>query len=318
MKHIFSRLTFIFLLVLLPAFSADALTISPVRLEISVAPGETYSGNYKLINDDEMSRTYYSSFENFESQGETGSPKFTQEKKGLTEWISGPKITNLNPSSTQSLPFSITVPEDAVPGGYFGVIFWGNSPTEDEEGQPIQFQVNSKIGILVLLTVEGFIEEDAQVLEFETLQGSLLSTTPMNFYYRFQNGGGDRVRPEGFLTIRNMFGGETMKIDANPTNGNVLPRQVRRYELDWIEGETPQGFFGKVSHQLKNFHLGRYKAHLDVTFGAEENEIHDVKVFWIIPWQLIVSLLVILVVVGGGGRRLLQGYKKRILAESQK
>ena len=53
-----------------------ALTISPARVEFGGNPGQTITGEYILINNKNVTKTFYSSFENFEAQGETGTPNF--------------------------------------------------------------------------------------------------------------------------------------------------------------------------------------------------------------------------------------------------
>ena len=53
------------------ADNASALTITPVRFEISGNPGDTLRGELLLINENETAETFYSTFSNFEAQGES-------------------------------------------------------------------------------------------------------------------------------------------------------------------------------------------------------------------------------------------------------
>lgn len=299
-------------------FSAQALTVSPPRIELNIDPGATYEGQYKLVNETRGMRTYYNSFENFQAQGETGTPYFVREDVGLAAWLDGPTAVTLAPGESQIVPYTITVPSDAIPGGYFAAMFWSPNPQETNE---LQFQVNAKIGILVLLRVNGEIVEDGGLVEFDTIKNKKLrSTLPISFFYRFRNDGSDRLKPDATLTVKNTFGGTALETDANPTKGNVLPLSVRRFEVDWGEDTyvTERGFFQHVKRQWKDFSFGIYKAHLDVTFGQEEETARETVRLVVIPWQLLLTIFIILGILGKGTKFALGSYKKFILAQAQR
>ena len=114
---------------LLLSSTASALTVSPVKLEISGDPGEIVKGEILLKNEKEGTKTFYSSFENFEATGETGTPTFIPAKEGLGTWIeAAPQIT-LEPGEQKKVPYTISIPEDADPGGHFAAIFLGYFPS---------------------------------------------------------------------------------------------------------------------------------------------------------------------------------------------
>src|SRR3989344_6139289 len=130
--------------------NAKALTLSPTRFELKGDPGETISEEISLINERETAETFYSSFSNFEAQGESGSPAFADPKSGLGTWITTKENSiSIEPGQQKIVPFEIKIPKDAEPGGHFAVIFWGTSPPGGTSG----VSVGSKTGILVLLSV---------------------------------------------------------------------------------------------------------------------------------------------------------------------
>ena len=312
--------------------SAQALTIAPARVEISGNPGQTLTGEYLLINEEKTLGTFYSSFENFEAQGETGSPYFVGGNEGLASWIDSPEEIILAPGESKKLLYSITIPTEADPGGHFAAIFWGTTkPGSEGNGQ---VSVGAKIGVVMLLRVSGDVEEGGGVLSFETLDEQkaeeeglktqkLFIMLPVDFNYRFQNDGGDRVKPKGTITIKNMLGMTTEVLDANPQTGNVLPKSIRKFKLSWNGGngkkveqqEMPDGFIDTVKYQMSHFALGVYTAHLELTYGAG-NELEDyAKVrFFVIPWQLLIIIFIVLV----GLFLLLKSYNKMIIKKAQK
>ncbi len=291
------------LLLVSPLFQAQAMTISPVRLEISGDPGATVGGFFKVINDEAEEKTLYTVFQNFEAMGETGSPSFVTASDGLATWITAPEKITVAPGETKIVDFSVTVPADAEPGGYFSAIFLGTNPPAEN---PNQLSIGARIGTLLLFRVSGDVEEGASLLEFATKDSKKwFSALPINYYYRFQNTGADRVMPKGELVIKNTFGMETKVQNANPVQGNVLPKSIRRFELWWQKNSDeasaePQpenlGFVSSVKYQWNNFAFGRYVAHLDLKYGTTDEVVKSSFAVFVFPWQLLVTELLALLI----------------------
>jgi len=305
-----------------------ALTVSPVKFEISGSPGQRLLGELELFNEQEETRTFYSSFENFEARGETGAPYFLPGKEGLATWIEAPAQVTLEPGERKTVPFSIQVPQNADPGGHFAAIFWGTTPPQAKEGG--QVTVGAKTGILVLLTVSGEIKGGGGLLEFSTKnKQKIFNSLPITFIYRFQNNSADRIKPEGEIEIKNIFSRTLATLPANKTEGNVLPGSIRKFEVSWItqkdvvkgETEIPKeaktGFFGAVKKQWKDFHFGRYSALLNLKYGTKNEEAKANYGFYIIPWQLLSVIIVILVVIGFLGFKGIKKYNQWIIAKAK-
>ena len=231
---------------------AHALTITPIRLEIAGDPGQVLSQEMTLINERDTQETYYSSYANFEAQGETGSPSFVDTKEDLGTWMTVPESVILPPKSSKIIPIKITIPKNADAGGHFAAIFWGTVPNNPTPGT---VAIGAKTGILVLLRVNGAVNEKGGLLEFATKNKQTFYTAlPVSFYYRFQNAGGDRIKPTGTVIMKNTIGITAKKISGNPVEGNILPNSIRKFETVWEgkDGPTPpdekdQGnFFTKV------------------------------------------------------------------------
>ena len=289
----------------------QAISISPVRIEMAVDPGRSEQGVFKVINDEAEGKLFYTSFENFEATGETGNPNFIPGREGLASWISAPSQIIVGPGETKEVPFTINVPRNADPGGYFAAIFLSTSPPQSNRGGEVT--IGARIGTLLLFRVNGDIKEGGALLEFGIKDNQKLFTSlPVPFYYRFQNAGDDRVRPVGNITIKNTLGMTSQVINANISQGNVLPQSIRRFESSWLETSGKQqavdaavpesaggkGFFAAAKAQAKNFALGRYTAELGITYGQanQQTELAYVS-FWVIPWQLLVLILVLLLIV---------------------
>ena len=301
--------------------NASALTISPVRMELSGDPGTSITKDITIFNDSKtVDETYYVTYSNFESQGESGSPSFVEPKSDLGTWISSPeKTVILKAGETKTIPFTMTIPKDAYSGGHFAAIFFGNSP---EGGQ---VSVGAKTGSLVLLTVTGKVLEAGGLSSFGTVDHkSSYNALPISMEYRFKNDGNDRVKPEGKVTVRNMFYIPVTTINANNVSGNILPHSTRLFSgIDWTYNTTntkeiiPKSFFGAVSYQWKNFALGPYFVHLDLAYGS--NTTHSIKniMLFVLPWQLLIIIIIILAILIFGGRAILKSYNKSIIERAR-
>lgn len=304
--------------------TVSAITLTPVRFELRGDPGEVLKQEILLINETDTAETFYSSFANFEAQGDSGSPAFVDPKDDLGTWITTDLSTvYLAPRQQKVVPFQITIPENAEPGGHFAVIFWGTSPPG---GGGVS--IGAKTGILVLLSVNGEVREEAGLLNFNTKDNKFFyGSLPVSFEYRFRNDGGDRVKPDGKITIRNTLFLPTEKLNANPVEGNVLPASTRKISVDWIKYERPSGyeeptgifnkFFSNVSYQWKNFAVGLYSANLNVTYGTSGERVKESAFFFVFPWQLVLVLLLMIVIVLLGGRKLIKRYNRFIIEKAR-
>jgi len=287
----------VFSFLYLPLLKVQAVTISPVRLEITGDPGTTVHSEFTLVNDQPEAKIFYTNFENFEAQGETGAPNFTPGKDGLATWMSAPSAITLEPQEKKVVPFSITIPVGAEPGGNFAAIFLGTSPPDTSGG--VKVSIGGRIGLLILLKVSGPVKEGGGLLEFfATNKKKIFTSLPINLSYRFSNTGSDRVKPAGEIVVKNTFGLTSVKLDANPSEGNILPGSIRKFEIPWgtpLRDSDKRGFFTMAGRQLTNFHFGYYTAKLQLVYGTDSvQNITGTTHFWIIPWQLLLILLIII------------------------
>lgn len=305
-----------------PAF---ALTVSPARFEITGDPGATLQGEIGLFNEQEGSRIFFTSFENFEPSGDSGAPHFIGARGGLATWIRADSKIILESGKRIVVPYSITIPQNAEPGGHFAAIFFGSQePGVQGSGQ---VSVGGKIGVLVLLRVSGEVAEGGGLLEFAAKDKQrFFSALPVAFAYRINNTGGDRVVPHGEVTIRNTIRITSAKLLANENEGSVLPNSARKFEVLWGEGlvstgeETKSpGFFAMALRQLKDFHLGWYTANLNLVWGDDLSQTASAGYsFFIIPWQLLLIIIVIGAVLWFVGKIGLRRYNRHIISQATK
>ena len=286
---------------------AQAITLIPPSYEFQTAPGQTVDTTVKLFNETAESMILYPETRNFTAAGESGVPTFDFEApiEGLSSWLQlegGSFI--LEPGQRVELAITIKVPQDAEPGGHYAALFFStNPPKTEDEGQ---IAIGSKIGTLFLVRVEGEIIEKGSIEEFFLGDHQkTLNRLPAELYLRFQNTGNVHLRPTGTITITNLFGKESAKVDLNEAKGATLPETIRKYEAIWEKGQVKEttgniwsNFWKEYSNEWNNFAFGRYKAEIDLTFGSDSKQTATAKLsFWVLPWRVIVVFALILLVV---------------------
>ncbi|TXI10812.1 MAG: hypothetical protein E6Q68_07430 [Polynucleobacter sp.] len=296
---------------------ASALTISPARLEVAADPGETVTKNFLLINEQDADQVYYTSVENFEAQGETGTPNFIPSKEGLASWVTVQDKVTIKRGERVEIPFTVSVPQGADAGGHFAAIFLSTVPPSTAGGD---VAVGAKVGMLILLKVNGELKEGGGVLSFGLKDDvSFVTKLPVQFVYRFNNSGNDRSNPKGEIVIRNTLGIKTDVIDANPQSGNILPGSTRRFEVRWGEEEPlPSSalFFDHVGYEARNFALGLYSAKIDVKFGTTGQSVSKAY-FFVFPWHLMLVVIVGLALLLAIFRTLIKRYNRWIIQQAQ-
>lgn len=260
---------------------AEGVTIAPPIFDLSLAPGESRDQIIKITNPTEDLIELYPSAENFVASGEEGKPEFvsaeSEEKFSIAKWITFdvPKIAIL-PRQEIEFHFKMHIPQDAEPGGHYGVVFFSTQPPSSE-GKASQVSLVAKIGALILVKTPGDISE----------RGDLLDFSGQKFYFRppaifttlLGNSGNVHFKPKGEITIRNWRGKEMTRLSFNNIGGNVLPESRRKFEDKWNAASSP---FWKIP-------VGRFTADLRLVYGHSDNVLAGKIHFWIIPWWVIVA-----------------------------
>ena len=272
-------------------FAQDSLTlsVSPTLFEMTANPGQTWESKIKVINSNPYDIDVYTDTLHFAPQGESGQPKFfpvlKKETGGqtLAEWINIKRdVITIPAEQTLEIPFSITVPENAPPGGHYAAISVGTKSLNAGD-RKTQVETSQVVTSLIFLRVTGDVKEEGVIREFRSQ--SLIAERPeMEFVLRFQNKGNVHLLPRGDIRIFNMWGQERGVIPINRQTmfGNVLPNSVRKYTFKW-------------SGQWSLADIGRYKAIVTLAYGQNGTKFADAETaFWVLPWKIILTVLLVL------------------------
>jgi hypothetical protein len=270
-------------------------SITPPLMNINLSPKEEWTTKIKVISNTSRPLKLYVEVVDFRGQG-NGQLEFLDSEgikndpgavnSYLSRWVTLAKEEiDLEPYRSAEIPFVISVPAEANPGGHYAAILIGtNPPDEKTEGSVVK--ISSKISSLILARVSGEVNEKGFIREFSPAK-KFSGLAETNFIVRFQNQGNIHLRPRGTIKVFDMFGkqkGGDLEFNSSKDFGNVLPGGDREWtDLKW---------------QDKDFLLlNRYKAELSLSFG-EETKQTDVRYtfFWAVNWKWLIISLVSLIV----------------------
>lgn len=307
-------LLLLWLLVPVPtqAQSNDALSLSvtPTLFEMAAEPTQVWRSNVKVINNNRTNLRVYANVVNFAPQGETGQGKFlpvfeeVTDGSTLAEWIEiSSEPIDLSPGASEQIPFTVTVPPDATPGGHFAAIMIGTRPPDG--GESFKIQTSQIVTSLFFVRIAGDVVEEGSIREFRTVK-NFYQTPEVDFEVRFENKGNVHIQPQGEILITNMWGKERGKIPINSQThfGNVLPNSVRKFEFSW-----------KGEYEFTD--IGRYSAQLSLGYGSDQRKfVTSTTYFWIIPVKPVATVLGTLVAIVLFILWAVRAYVRRMLALS--
>lgn len=296
-----------------PNNAGQALEIAPPIINLSGNPGETIETKISLRDVSTTSLRVTSELNDFTANGEDGTPKILLNESektpySLVDWVSPIPVLNLKPKQIENLPVKITIPKNAAPGGYYGVVrFTATPPDMNDSG----VSLSASLGTLILLRVKGDAKEQVDIEEFYTSgidgkKSSLFEGAPFKFSERVKNTGNIYEQPTGRILITDIFGKTVAAVNVNLEQRNVLPGTTRKFEQEFNKEVLGDRFL-----------FGLYNAKLSLQYGDKQQTTTSSLSFWIIPYKLILLVLLIVAAVIVAGRILLKRYTDRVVGKSR-
>ena len=290
--------------------AGQALEIAPPVLNLTADPGETIQTKIALRDISSSSLFVTSEINDFTANGEDGTPKVLLDSSepspySIIDWIEPIPNTTLKPRQIENMPVTINVPDNAAPGGYYGVIrFTGSAPQPEGNGASL----SASIGALVFIRVNGDAKQEMDIVEFfasnNGKKSSIFNGIPIGFTQRIENKGTVHEQPIGRILVTDMFGKPTVNMNVNLEGRNVLPGSVRRFDEPLNE---------KALGDRSLF--GRYTATLTFKYGGDDQTVTESLTFWVIPYKMIIGVIVGIIALVIIGRIALQRYNDWILSQ---
>jgi|WetSurMetagenome_2_1015567.scaffolds.fasta_scaffold05688_2 hypothetical protein len=255
------------------------LIVHPSSFEFNASPGKTVSDTITLDNLQAKPVKIKVDLRNFTASGEEGSVNLTTNDTAysLAKWIKvEPATVDINARESKTFTFTITVPENAEPGGHFGsVVFTTVPPAVKGTGAALSLEVAS----LISLETPGDAVEKAVVKSF-TVDKSFYEFGPVTFVTRVGNEGKRHIAVNGSIVVKGMFGQKYI-IPLYPPE-SILPGATK-----------------KIVSTLKNKLLvGPFTAQLIAGYGTKNSQLNAGVEFSAFPIRYgVIALAVLLLLV---------------------
>ena len=244
--------------------AAKAITVSPASADIAIVPGNSTAKTVKVLNEGSNSFKVTLSTSPYHVSGEDYNPKFTQIPGTVdpSKWVHL-STTNISVDGNKSfdVPYTINVPQNAAPGGYYAVIFAETSSDSTQTG----VVSHNRVGTILYITVNGDIKSGGNLTGDALPLVHFVGSIPLGL--KVSNTGGTH-----FIT--------SVSYSVTDTSGKeVLHASFDRYVLPQTEREIKSGF---TPQSL----IGVYTVHRSATIAGKLNTLPDVKIYVINPWLL--------------------------------
>lgn len=241
------------LLLSIQAFAVDAgMTLSPLRSEITIAPGTTQKQTLRVANSTNTNMTVQLSSEEFSVINPDYEYSFNSGSDVL-DWIRFSQTSiELSPGETESIVYDVAVPIGTEPGGKYISIF-ASTDSEKDQGAITSRQ---RIGLLLYITVDGDVTRKGSLL---SLSSPLLVGDDGQWSATINNAGTAHYRSRYDVTVRHLFGNGVAA--ASQGEALILPGTIRRVTDNLIVPAFP-GIY-RVGYSIG---LGDQAAYKDTRF----------------------------------------------------
>ncbi|HSX45790.1 MAG TPA: hypothetical protein VLG27_02165 [Candidatus Saccharimonadia bacterium] len=275
--------------------SASGLSISPLRQEITLKPGQADKIDITLKNITGGPVTAKASVVDFESDNVTGNPKIITDPNfkspaSIAPFLIGLGNVNLATGEQRSFSIPVQAPSNAAPGAYYGLIEYLAVPQNPGQagGGNNKVALSAAVSQLVFITVPGNITERMQLTAIHIYttkdgnkEGVFFTKKPEAAGVELKNLGNGFATPFGRVTLTNSTGKTVYSYELNGgvTRGLVLPDSSRVFR-----------------NALKNIGgPGRYTLTASVSYGNGSAILTGKKTFWYIPTWLPFVLIAVVV-----------------------
>lgn len=221
---------------------ASTIRISNPKIELELAPGETYSGEISVENpDNEEVKTKIYLEDWVYSPGGTGEKKFSPmgtQPLSCSRWIQfSPAQEMLKPYGRFTARYTISVPQDAS-GGYYSVLFFETilGTAQDEEG--VNVLVSGRVGALFMVHVKGTVKRQGDVTEVKISPPS--GNKPLEILTTFKNTGNVDIPLGGTFLLMDADGKVSARGDLQKIY--TLPGVQETGTTQWV-GRLPAGAY---------------------------------------------------------------------------
>lgn len=207
---------------------AQAATVDPESVTLSVLPGEKVHQTIRFENDSEDIQTYSLTLSSLSFGASADDLRFGTLEPSQHDWIVVDRDSFvLESGADQAVEVTVTVPADVVSQVFsFAVI----ATTQAENN--VGVGVTSGLAALFFLEIGGDLGSNLRIDTFDTVAEND-QRLPVRFATLITNSGAGLAEPEVGVVIKNIWGKEVELISLNPTGRRVPGYTNRVFTEEW-------------------------------------------------------------------------------------
>ena len=226
--------------------NAIHLQISPTKQKISLTPGASYVGTFKVHNagaapfNYKFSATPYSVTNENYSPDYTGLTNYTQ----IADWITFDKATEtglLQPGQIAEVSYTVSVPKDAPAGGQYAALM---AETSDGNAENATVAVVHRVGMILYAAVPGETRESGEIIKNNV--NTFYFNPPLTVSSLVKNTGNVEQTAKYTVKIYPLFSNEAVFSNEEKPDKekslDVIPDTSRFNSITW-EGAPQIGIF---------------------------------------------------------------------------
>ena len=300
--------------------SSSGLSITPKKNYI-INPGQTIKDKLTVGNLDKTADLHVSlRMIDFTYMNQSGTPKLSIDQNAsptpwsLRSFTTLPKGLDIPAGGSKTVEYSITIPKNLGAGSYYSAILYQAGAASGGN-----VALNASGVTLAFVSVPGKVNEKMTLQKFGAYNSNDSGATgsfvfidvreqPKAMAFTLKNEGNVFESPAGNIIVKDMFGHQVANIITNSNSSLALLGQTRLFTscIKTVK-QTVQALGGtskNTSCTDPKLKPGRYTAHLDILYGQNGNESHEITAtasFWYLPFWFLALLLVLIaaLIVGG-------------------
>lgn len=267
--------------------ASESLRVLPLRSRPVVEPGQTVASTLQILNSGTEPLAIRLSAEKFAVTNEQYDYRF--ERGSESDWVRFP-VTEfpLQPGEQREIAYSIAVPTNASPGGYYFSLFAAGEPTVTTDA----IREVKRVASLVYLEIPGDLRRDGKVVDSSLVRLTL--DRNVDYDVRLVNQGNVHYEVDARLKRQNILGGQSNDFQLT---GLLLPGTIRKLQTQVTLPTFP----------------GLYKVSGTVSFPNQKLAVPTRYVVYIPPWSILLGLIVLV----SGGALAYSRRRKRDIANHQ-
>jgi hypothetical protein len=269
-----------------------SISVFPLSVKGQANPGEIVQGSVTILNASDIEAVRIRPEKENLMGGAEGVVELLGERDtgwGISSWIKFEAADEfiLAPKEKKIVNYTITIPDNAQPGGHFGAVLFRALPIDKQNDNQSGVSLSGRVGTVLLYEVSGDVNKSAEISEVSV--NKFISHGPIDLQFKIKNNGNSYFTPTGTITYQNLWRKEAVEF-SNPGKkdtdlnqpGVVFPGYNRTYISKW---------------DIK-YLIGPIKITFETSMQEDGTVIPSKTVYiWAFPWQefsILVALILIL------------------------